>query len=123
MELTKFKAREYHKPAEQSVRAASVGGGSGKTTPSAALMAVVKEFKLHSLMRSQQREEFEKKKKEKDQQLQKGEIERLEEIKRKEEEEVRRIRAQMMFKASKIKKYRFVVPDSVMTDPKQLTVP
>jgi hypothetical protein len=28
-------------------------------------MAVVKEFKLHSLMRSQQREEFEKKMKEK----------------------------------------------------------
>jgi hypothetical protein len=35
-------------------------GGSGKTTPSSALIAVVKEFKLHSLMRSQQREEFER---------------------------------------------------------------
>ena len=48
LEATRFKAREF-KPSE--MRAASLGGGSGKTTPSAALMAVVKEFKLHSLLR------------------------------------------------------------------------
>lgn len=63
IERTRFKARDFNIQ-EFSQRTASIGGGSGKTTPSSALMAVVKEFKLHSLMRSQQREEFEKKLKE-----------------------------------------------------------
>ena len=49
LEATRFKAREF-KPT-YDMRAASLGGGSGKTTPSAALKAVVKEFKLHSLLR------------------------------------------------------------------------
>ena len=90
LEATRFKAREFKQPAD--ARAASVGGGSGKTTPSAALMAVVKEFKLNSLLRVQQREEFDKKKKEREEEHQKAEVERLEELKRQEEEEIRRIR-------------------------------
>ncbi len=65
LERTKFKARDFNIQ-EFTQRAASLSGaGSGKTTPSSALMAVVKEFKLHSLMRSQQRDEFDKKLKEK----------------------------------------------------------
>ena len=55
-------------------------------------MAVVKEFKLHSLIRSQQREEFEKRVKEKETEIEATERERLLELKRKEEEEIRRIR-------------------------------
>ncbi|MFN9904823.1 MAG: hypothetical protein ACK56F_01695 [bacterium] len=51
LEATCFKARDF-KPLPDA-RAASVGGGSGKTTPSAALLAVVKEFKLNSLLRVQ----------------------------------------------------------------------
>ena len=73
IEKTKFKARDFNIQ-EFSQRAASIGGGSGKTTPSSALMAVVKEFKLHSLMRSQQREEFEKKMKEKNTEVEIAEI-------------------------------------------------
>ena len=70
LEMTRFKAREFN-PAE--MRAASLGGGSGKTTPSAALMAVVKEFKLHSLLRSQKRDEYDKLKREKDEGIHKME--------------------------------------------------
>ena len=51
-----------------------------------------------------------------------AEEERLQEIKRKEEEEVRKIREQMVFKASKIKKYKFVVPESAI-EHRPLTVP
>ena len=73
IEKTKFKARDFNIQ-EFSQRGASIGGGSGKTTPSSALMAVVKEFKLHSLMRSQQREEFEQKMKEKNTEAEIAEI-------------------------------------------------
>lgn len=43
-------------------------------------------------------------------------------MKRKEEEEVKKLRAQMVFKASKIKKYKFVVPESAI-EHRTLTVP
>ena len=119
LEATKFKAREF-KPVE--MRAASVGGGSGKTTPSAALMAVVKGFQLHSLIRSQQREEFEAKIREREEEKQQAEIARLEDIKRQEEEEIQRLRKQMVFRASKIKKYRLVVPETAF-EQRPLTVP
>lgn len=52
----------------------------------------------------------------------KAEEARLEEIKRKEEEEVKRLRKQMVFRASAIKKYKFVVPDSAI-EHRPLTVP
>lgn len=55
-------------------------------------MAVVKEFKLHSLMRSQKRDEFDKKLKEKHTEAELAEIQKLEELKQKEQEEVNRIR-------------------------------
>jgi len=55
LELTKFKAREFKPQDLNQQRAVSVGGNSGKNTPSATLMAAVKEFKLHSLMRNQHR--------------------------------------------------------------------
>ena len=67
-------------------------GACGKSTPSSALMAVVKEFKLHSLIRSQQREDFEKRVKEKETEVEAAERERLVGLKRKEEEEIRKIR-------------------------------
>jgi hypothetical protein len=76
LERTKFKAREFNLQ-EFNQRSASVGCGSGKTTPSSALMAVVKEFKLHSLMRHQKREEFEKKIKDKHLEQDLTEIHRL----------------------------------------------
>jgi hypothetical protein len=44
-------------------------------------MAVVKEFKLHSLMRSQKREEFERKLKDKHTETEIAEILRLQELK------------------------------------------
>lgn len=96
LEATNFKAREF-KPSD--VRAASVGGGSSKTTPSAALMAVVKDFQLHSLLRVQKREEFDKKQREREEEQQRFERLKLEQLKRQEEEEIERIRKQMMFKA------------------------
>lgn len=53
-----------------------------------------------------------------------AEQERLLEIKRKEEEEIKKIRAQMVFKASKIHKYRFVIPeDSEAHKQRKLTAP
>ena len=96
LEATNFKAREF-KPSE--IRAASVGGGSSKTTPSAALMAVVKDFQLHSLLRVQKREEFDKKMREREEEQQRAERMKLEQLKRQEEEEIERIRKQMVFKA------------------------
>lgn len=59
---------------------------------------------------------------EKETELEKAEHERLIEIKRKEEEEVRKLRSQMIFKASKIRNFRFKVPEEVCK-PKSLTVP
>lgn len=45
-------------------------------------------------------------------------------LKQKEEEEVKKIRAQMVFKASKIRKFRFIIPEgSEAHKVKQLTAP
>jgi Targeting protein for Xklp2 (TPX2) domain len=70
----------------------------------------------------QQREEYEKRRREKEEEMRKMEKDKLEELKRKEEEEVKRIREQMVFKASKIRKYKFVVPESAI-EQRALTVP
>lgn len=79
LEQAKFKAREFKDIAPKPILA------SGKNTPSAAL---VKEFKLHSVQRCQQREDFERRQREKEAELSRQEEERLLEIKRKEEEEI-----------------------------------
>jgi Targeting protein for Xklp2 (TPX2) domain len=44
------------------------------------------------------------------------EIQRLEELKKKEEEEVRRLRKQMAFKASKIRKFKLVIPEATIEE-------
>jgi hypothetical protein len=74
-------------------------------------------------VRSQQREEFDRKVKERDSQACALEQARLMEIKKQEEEEIRKIRQQMVFKASKIRKYRFVVRDEEACKKRSLTVP
>lgn len=68
LEQAKFKAREFKDIAPKPIIV------SGKNTPSAAL---VKEFKLHSVQRCLQREEFERRQREKEVELTMQEEERL----------------------------------------------
>ena len=74
------------------------------------------------MIRKHQREDFDSKIKDKEIQLEKSEHERLMAVKQMEEDEVRKLRKQMVFRASKIRKYRFVMSGDSQK-PRALTVP
>lgn len=75
------------------------------------------------MARSQQREEFDRRVREKTDEGMRAEQDRLLAIKLKEEEEVKALRQQMLFKASKIRHFRFKMREGAEVAPRAITVP